>query len=68
MVFHLPFDTWIYLEFVGLDDCMESAFFPLASCLPVALLPCLKQITYGAFQFGALHRGREAANLLPWQQ
>jgi hypothetical protein len=66
MVLPLLFTIWISLVFVGLGDYMESAsFFPwVASGLLVGLRLWLYQTTFGAFQLGALHRGREAADLL----
>ena len=70
MVLCLPFDIWISVVFVDLNDCMESgSFFSLvAFSLLVGLQPWLYLATCGAFQLGVLHRGREAFHLLPCLQ
>jgi hypothetical protein len=65
MALCVPFAIWISLVFVGLGDCIDSAsFIWVASVLQVCLQPCLYLTTCGAFQLGALHRGREAADIL----
>ena len=63
MVLILSFTIWISLVFVSLGDCMESASF-----VPGLLVARLYQTTCGAFQLGALHRGRDPADLLAWLQ
>ena len=46
-------------------ECVSAPVLLGVSDLLVGLLPWLYQSTCGAFLLGALHRGREAVDLLP---
>ena len=71
MFLHLPLAIWLFLVFAGLGDSLWS--------LPLLSLGCFRslsrpaslavvEITYRAFQLGALQWSREAADMLLWLQ